>query len=121
MTKSAEPAAVPTNAAVNADLSLSSPGWEVLANGARVKALNGKTLRVAMWDLSDPNAAVDLPKAFGPRFVFVLQGKGRMTAGQTQRDLGREMLAIIPAATQAEIRSTGTQGTAIAVFESTAP
>jgi mannose-6-phosphate isomerase-like protein (cupin superfamily) len=94
---SAEARSVAGGQQVMADFSVSSPGWQVAANGARSKSLIGKTCRVTMWDLAATKASADLTRTglLGEQFVYVVAGHAGVTADGKHREIGPQMLVVV--------------------------
>jgi hypothetical protein len=102
------------------DFGLSSSGWQIEKSGARVKSLEGRTIRVSFWDLSKAGASVTLAKPSSPRerLAFVLDGRVSSTADGLRRDIGREMLMEIRRpAKDVTLRSLDQGPTLVVIFE----
>jgi len=102
------------------DFSLGSSGWTVADNGARVKTVTGKTIRIRMLDLSARTASVEI--TFGQprvqRFVYVFQGHATIAAGSTTRRIDPEIyVEVTPAGDNIVLSSTSGDSTIVAVFE----
>ena len=119
--KSPAPIAVARDQRVFGDLHPSSDGWSDAANGARSKKVAGQTIQVTLWDLSAPNALVDLvgPTGRVEQFAYILEG--HVAAGSSRREIGPGMLVIVSAAGNVRLSSVSKGRTLIAVFEPTAP
>ena len=121
--QSPQPMALPADQQATLDFDVSSSGWRVEKNGARVKALAGKTIRAIFWDLSKAGSSVNLTEqpSLRERLAFVLNGRVSSEVGAVKRDIGREMLVEIrPSAKDVTLSSLGQGPALVVVFETTA-
>jgi hypothetical protein len=122
--KTPAPAAVSRDERVFDDFDPASDGWRSDPNGARSKVLNGRTVRLTMWDLSGAKASAGLnPQGKrSEQFVYVLEGHAQIVVDSRGRDVPAQTLAVIsPAAKDVRLASLGTGRTLVAVFESITP
>ena len=120
--QSAAPVAVSHDERIFENMTPSSDGWRVETTGARSKMLSGDTIRLTMWDLTAPGAAIDLDRdKQSEQFVFVMEGQAEMTVDSQRREIRAETLAVLSsAANDVRVRSLGKGSTVVAVFESIA-
>lgn len=102
------------------DLSPGSSGWTAANNGARVKTLAGKTIRIRMFDVSGRTASVDItagePRV--QRFLYVFQGHATIASRSTKYRIDPEMyVELAPSADDVVLSSTAGESTIVAVFE----
>jgi quercetin dioxygenase-like cupin family protein len=120
LSKSPEPVPVSPDQMVTADFAVSSAGWRVESNGARVKVLDGRTIRLTVWDLPSPTANVELSGRINrpELFAYLLDGGGEVTIGSNRREIKSNTLFVVsPAARDVRMRSLDSGHAVVAVFE----
>jgi mannose-6-phosphate isomerase-like protein (cupin superfamily) len=102
------------------DFSPSSTGWRAETTGARSKTLNGRTIRMTVWDIPS-NASVEVVGRDTGRehLAYLLDGRVEATLRAGRREFGPQILFVIPpSGGSIRLKSIGSPHSVIAVFES---